>query len=141
MYKLKIFSISKTKEPWLIQSIEEYSRRFKPILSIEWIFAKDNPHLISSLSKEPSYIALDPNGKDFTSEEFSSWFIKQLQTEFSRLSLVIGGAEGLPSAILKGATAKISLSKLTFTHQLARLILIEQIYRALEIDKGSQYHK
>lgn len=137
MYKLKIFSIGKTKEAWLKEATYEYSKRLEPILSIEWILAKDDPQLISFLAKESSYIALDPKGKMFTSEEFSTWLIQQE----SRLSFVIGGAEGLPPQVAERAQAKISLSKLTFTHQLTRLILVEQIYRAFEIDKGSQYHK
>jgi 23S rRNA (pseudouridine1915-N3)-methyltransferase len=137
MYKLKIFSIGKTKEAWLKEAIEEYSKRLEPILSIQWILAKDDPQLLALLAKESSYIALDPKGKMFTSEEFSTWMLKQE----SRLNLVIGGAEGLPPQIADQAQAKISLSKLTFTHQLTRLILVEQIYRAFEIDKGSQYHK
>ncbi len=141
MYKLKIFSISKTKEPWLKDAIEEYSRRLQPILSIEWHLLKTDAQLSQLLSKEPSYVALDPTGKTFTSEDFSSWLVSTLFAESSRLSFVIGGAEGLPPEILNNALAKISLSKLTFTHQIARLILIEQIYRAFEIDKGSQYHK
>lgn len=140
MYKLKIFSIGKTKESWLKEAIEEYSNRLGAILSIQWILAKDDPQLISLLSEE-TYIALDPNGKMFTSEDFSTWLIKSLEARSSRLNFVIGGAEGLPPAISEGALAKISLSKLTFTHQLTRLILIEQIYRAFEIDKGTQYHK
>lgn len=141
MYKLKIFSIGKTKEPWLKQAIEEYSRRLGPILSIQWILAKDDPQLLTLLAKESSYIALDPNGKTFTSEDFSTWIIQTLEAESSRLSFVIGGAEGLPKEISKKAIALISLSKLTFTHQLTRLILIEQLYRAFEIEKGTQYHK
>ncbi len=140
MYKLKIFSIGKTKESWLKEAIEEYSKRLGTILSIQWILAKDDPQLISLLSEE-TYIALDPNGKMFTSEDFSTWLIKSLEAQSSRLSFVIGCADGLPPSIAQNALAKISLSKLTFTHQLTRLILIEQIYRAFEIDKGSQYHK
>lgn len=137
MYKLKIFSIGKTKEAWLKEALEEYSKRLELILSIQWILAKDDPQLMTLLEKEERYIALDPKGKMFTSEEFSSWLLQQS----SRISFVIGGAEGLPPQVAERAIAKISLSKLTFTHQLTRLILVEQIYRAFEIDKGTQYHK
>ena len=67
--------------------------------------------------------------------------MQTIASQGARLSFVIGGAEGLSKEVSEKALAKISLSKLTFTHQLTRLILIEQIYRAYEIDKGSQYHK
>jgi 23S rRNA (pseudouridine1915-N3)-methyltransferase len=141
MYKLKIFSIGKTKEAWLKEAIEEYSKRLEPILSIQWILAKDDSQLIALLAKETAYIALDPKGKMFTSEDFSTWLIQSLEAQDSRLNLVIGGAEGLPPPVAERALAKISLSKLTFTHQLTRLIMLEQIYRAFEIDRGSKYHK
>lgn len=139
MYKCKIFSIGKTKEAWLQQAIEEYSRRLRPILSIEWYIAKDNIHLESLLEKP--YIALDPRGTMHTSEEFSTWLTKSLESTGSRLNFVIGGADGLPSSTLNQAKEKVSFSKLTFTHQITRLILLEQLYRAFEIEKGTKYHK
>lgn len=123
------------------EALDEYSKRLEPILSIQWILAKDDSQLIALLSKESAYIALDPKGKMLTSEDFSTWLIHHFESGGSRLNFVIGGAEGLPASIAEGAEAKISLSKLTFTHQLTRLILLEQIYRAFEIDKGSKYHK
>ena len=141
MVKLKIFSIGRTKEPWLKQAIEEYSSRLQPILSIHWHLAKNESQLLQLISKESAYIALDPAGKTFTSEDFSTWLIRTVEAQHSRLSFVIGGAEGLPKEVSKKALETISLSKLTFTHQLTRLILLEQIYRAFEIDKGTQYHK
>jgi 23S rRNA (pseudouridine1915-N3)-methyltransferase len=141
MYKIKILSINKTKEPWLQQAIQEYSRRLRPILSIQWEHPKDNDQLDLLLSKEKSYIALDPQGESLTSEAFSGWLMKTLELEHCRLTFVIGGAEGLSQAVLQGAKKRLSLSKLTFTHQMARLLLVEQIYRATEIARGSSYHK
>lgn len=141
MYKLKIFSIGKTKEAWLKEALDEYSRRLSPILSIEWMLVKDDQQLEAHLQKESAFIALEPGGKMFTSEDFSTWLIQSFEAKGSRLNFVIGGAEGIPPEISERALAKISLSKMTFTHQLTRLILIEQIYRAFEIDKGTGYHK
>ncbi|MBS0628945.1 MAG: 23S rRNA (pseudouridine(1915)-N(3))-methyltransferase RlmH [Verrucomicrobia bacterium] len=141
MNKVKIFSIGKTKEAWLKEALDEYSKRLGPILSIEWILVKDNAQLEAVLVKEDPFIALEPTGKMFTSEDFSKWLIQSLEAKGSRLNFVIGGAQGIPPEISKRAFAKISLSKMTFTHQITRLILIEQIYRSFEIDKGSQYHK
>lgn len=141
MYRIKIFTIGKTKETWLKEALGEYCKRLAPILSIEWILLKDTEHLNASLIKEQSYIVLEPKGKMFGSEDFSKWLIESFEAEGSRLSFVIGGAEGIPAEISQRAIAKISLSKMTFTHQLTRLVLVEQIYRALEIHRGSQYHK
>ncbi|NGX39320.1 MAG: Ribosomal RNA large subunit methyltransferase H [Chlamydiae bacterium] len=141
MVKLKIFSIGKTKEPWLKLAIEEYTTRLRPILSIEWHLPKTDEQLVQLLTKEKTYYALDPSGKSFTSEEFSHWLFSEIDHGGSRMNLVIGGADGLPPSIRESAHLLISLSPLTFTHQITRLVLLEQIYRASEITKGSRYHK
>lgn len=141
MYRIKIFSIGKTKEPWLLEALAEYEKRLRSIMPIEWIFAKNNEQLRLFLEKEPPFIVLTPKGQEFPSEAFSDYLSVQLENCGSRLSFVIGGAEGIPSDIEEKAIGNLSLSKLTFTHQIARLILIEQLYRFTEIQKGSGYHK
>lgn len=140
MYKLKIISIGKTKEKWLNEAVDEYLKRLKPYVQIETLWAKDNHQLIDWCQKEDAFICLDPQGSLHSSESFSRFLIQQWEKEGARLTLVIGGAEGLPQ-ILKKKNQLISLSPLTFTHQMTRLILIEQIYRAIEIHRGSNYHK
>lgn len=140
MYHLKILSIGKTKEKWLDDAIGEYTKRLRPYLKIEMLWAKDNAQLIDWTRKESSYLCLDPKGKTFTSEKFSKFIIKEWEKGGSHLTMVIGGAEGLPSELQKNGLL-ISLSLLTFTHQITRLVLVEQIYRALEIHRGSAYHK
>ncbi len=140
MLKLKIISIGKTKEKWLEDAFQEYVKRLMPFVQVECQWAKDNVQLIEWAQKESFYICLDPHGHLFTSEEFSSFFMRKWEAGGSRLTLIIGGAEGLPSE-LKKQTNLISLSRLTFTHQITRLVLIEQIYRTIEIHKGTHYHK
>jgi 23S rRNA (pseudouridine1915-N3)-methyltransferase len=140
MLKLKILSVGKTKEKWLEDACDEYLKRLKPIVQIDFLWAKDTSQLIEWVKKEQSYICLDPAGRLMDSVELSHFFMSQWEKGGSRLTLIIGGAEGLPKEIKQNATL-ISLSPLTFTHQITRLVLIEQIYRATEIDKGTQYHK
>ncbi|MBA3722165.1 MAG: 23S rRNA (pseudouridine(1915)-N(3))-methyltransferase RlmH [Parachlamydiaceae bacterium] len=140
MLKLKILSIGKTKETWLEDALSEYVKRLKPNLIIEWVWVKDNAQLIEYADKEPLVICLDPAGQMYTSEQFASFLEQQWEKGGSRLTFVIGGAEGLPQQ-LKSNYALISLSPLTFTHQITRLVLIEQVYRTIEIKKGTQYHK
>jgi len=140
MYKVKIFSVGKTKERWLEEAIDLYIKRLKGKMTIEWLFAKDDAALLSQLNKERHFILLDENGKQHTSRQFSSMVIDELEKNGSRLNLVIGGAEGLPPS-LKEKGNLISLSKLTFTHQIARLTLVEQLYRALQIEQNTPYHK
>lgn len=140
MIKLKILSVGKTKEKWLEEAFSEYVKRLKPLLQIECLWSKDNFQLIDWAHKEPSIICLDPAGRLFSSEDFSAFLSQEIEKGGSRLAFVIGGADGLPSQ-LKQNYPLISLSPMTFTHQMTRLVLIEQIYRALEIQKGSNYHK
>lgn len=141
VYKIKILTARKHKEPWLEEGILEYTKRLKNSLVFEWVFAKDGSKLTELALKEPFYLALSPEGKEFTSEQFSKFLLNSLQTKGSRLTLVIGDVEGLSPEIIQKAESLISLSRLTMTHQLIRLVLVEQVYRALEISKNSSYHK
>lgn len=136
MFKVKVLTIGKCKEEWLSTALSEYEKRLKGRLTIEWLLAKDQKELIEWCNGE-SYIALDPKGEMLTSESLSEKIMKW----GLRLVFVIGGAEGLPAEVVKHAAFKWSLSKLIFTHQITRLILVEQLYRAMEIERGSQYHK
>ena len=140
MLKLKIVSIGKTKETWLNEAIDEYLKRLSPILQIEFVLLKNDDQLIDYLKNEPRILCLDAAGKSFTSEQFSTFIQQEFIQGKSRLAMVIGGAEGLPS-VLKSNHKTFSLSPMTMTHQIVRLFLVEQIYRAFEIAKGSKYHK
>lgn len=140
MLKLKILSVGKTKEQWLEDAFSEYLKRLQPYVQVECQWAKDTPQLIEWTQKETAFICLDPQGRQLTSEELSAFLMNQWEKNGSRLTLVIGGAEGLPE-VLRQQGVLISLSTLTLTHQITRLVVIEQIYRAIEIKRGSHYHK
>lgn len=148
----------KSSEPWLEDGVDMYEKRLRPSnVEVETTWHKDNAALMKGIetdrSKNHKVICLDPTGKQYTSEKFTEKVYQWLDEGGSRLSFVIGGAEGLPAELKYSSyssgnnsgnndvRALISLSVLTFTHQFARLLLIEQIYRATEIQKGSGYHK
>lgn len=141
MYKVTIYTVGKLKEAWLDSALEEYTKRLKNTMQIQWVLCKNTEQLDSLVSKEKRYLCLDPAGKLFTSEKFAKEIFKQLEVGGSKLVLVIGAAEGLSSSIKASASSVLSLSPLTFTHQLCRLVLLEQLYRASEIHKGTPYHK
>jgi 23S rRNA (pseudouridine1915-N3)-methyltransferase len=141
MIKIKIYSVGKTKEIWLQAALDLYETRLKPCISFEWILTKTNEQLKQFLEKEANFICLDSTGKQYSSEEFSAFFTKSIRETHSRLSFIIGDAKGIPISVKTKAKSLLSLSRLTFTHQITRLILMEQIYRAIEIEKGSSYHK
>lgn len=139
--KIKIYTIGKVKESWLTAALSEYHKRLKPHFDITWHVAKDDKGLQKGLELEKNFTALDPNGKELSSPEFSSFIYGALEYGGARLTLLIGGDEGLSPELKRRAASLISLSKMTFTHQMTRLILLEQLYRAAEIHRGSPYHK
>ena len=141
----------KTSEQWLEDACDMYLQRLKPSgIEIETIWHKNDAALVKCVSADydksaASVVLLDPTGKTHTSEKFADNIYRWLEEGGSRLVFVIGGADGLPPELKYGTTTQrpilLSLSLLTFTHQFARLVLIEQVYRASEIRKGSEYHK
>lgn len=147
---------SGTHDQWIQQACHMYTSRLQSSqieVVTEWHKSDDAllKGISGDISKGNSVVLLDPHGNMPTSEIFSQKMYHWLEQGGSRLVFVIGGAEGLPwelkSGIAQGADKKplplplLSLSKLTFTHQFARLLLVEQIYRASEIQRGSNYHK
>ena len=157
--KIKIYCIGKIKEQYLKDGINEYVRRISPYSAIEIIEVadskvKDNPNdsdvskakneegeRVLKLLKNDYLIGLDLNKPEFTSEEFAQFINKKFVEGGSNISFVIGGSYGLSDALKARCNSSISLSKLTFLHQMTRLILLEQIYRAFKILNNETYHK
>lgn len=141
MIKVKILTIGKHKHSWLESALEEYEKRLKPYMTIEWVLVKNDEQLLKLAHEAKNCICLDPKGVEMTSEAFALQIERLIHQKGAHLTFCIGGAEGLPSLLKNTALAVISLSKLTFTHQMTRLILLEQLYRSKEIFEGSGYHK
>lgn len=158
--KIKVYAIGKIKETYLKLGIEEYLTRIKPYSMIEIIEVKDeavsdNPNekeitkakdiegqrVIKLLKNNEYLIALDLNKKQFKSEEFATFIMQKLEENGSNISFVIGGSYGLSDELKKRSDYSISLSNMTFLHQMTRLILLEQIYRAFKILNKEVYHK
>ncbi len=139
-WDVKILSVGKTKEGWLKEALSIYEKRMRGTLSLHYQCVSSDQALRQQLTKERSPIFLDPQGILLTSEKFSEQLIKQISQGSGSVCFVIGGPEGLPKDLTEGNTCW-SLSPLTLTHQMVRLLLVEQVYRALEIFKGTSYHK
>jgi 23S rRNA (pseudouridine1915-N3)-methyltransferase len=153
--KLVFWSVGKAHEAFVKEGIELYTKRVTNYFPVEWSIIppskatqlpeadqkKAEGNAINQLLKEGDYlVALDERGTAFTSEGLSQ-FLQQRATErIKRLIFLIGGAYGLDKAVLEKAQFKWSLSLLTFPHQLVRLILAEQIYRACTILRNEKYH-
>ncbi|MFA6916648.1 MAG: 23S rRNA (pseudouridine(1915)-N(3))-methyltransferase RlmH [Parachlamydiales bacterium] len=138
--QITLYSVGKTKEQWLEEACAEYIKRLSPYVKFSAEWAKDDAQLIKITQKERLLLCLDPAGEQYTSEDFSALLMKKMEQGGARLGIVIGGPEGLP-AVLKTSNSLVSFSKMTFTHQCIRLLLLEQLYRAFEIARGSPYHK
>ena len=137
----KIIAIGKIKKKWIQEGIEMYLKRLPGLKIIE---IKDNnktkgEHSIKEIiSKNEILVTLNENGQSFTSKQLAA---KLLNSHNQNITFVIGGASGLPSSLNNSANWQLSLSPLTFPHEMARLLLIEQLYRAKNITQGGPYHK
>ncbi len=155
--KIKIIALGKIKEKFLKDGIGEFLKRLTPYATVEVVelapveIYDDNlitkaldeeGEKILSFIKEDSYvITLEIQGKQLSSEEFAEKINEITVDGVNELVFVIGSSCGLSSNVSKRADFKLSFSKMTFLHQFARLILIEQIYRAFKILKNEKYHK
>ena len=138
-----IFIVGKRNggEEWIAEGCAEYEKRLAPTMTLTTTFLKSDEELIKHAKAAKGIIlAMDEHGKQYTSIDFSKVVYKSFEEGGAHVNFIIGGFAGLPPEIKKSHQL-ISLSKMTWTHQMARLLLLEQIYRATEIHKGSGYHK
>lgn len=154
--KIKLLTIGKTDNAAIAQLIKTYEARLKHYIqfSIEIIpdlkntknFSeeiqkeKEGDLILSKISTTDPMVLLDENGTSFDSIEFSKFLQKQMNSGIKQLVFVIGGPYGFSEKIYKKSQGKISLSKMTFSHQMVRLFAIEQIYRGFTILKNEPYH-
>ena len=154
--KIKMIVVGKTHAKYLIQAEEEYLQRLKHYIKFEKVIVPDLKNsknltpiehnrregelIISKIEKNEEVVLLDDKGVEFTSIKFAQ-FINQKMIQSTRcLTFIIGGAYGFSDEVYTRANAKLSLSKMTFSHQMVRMIFKEQLYRAFTILKGEKYH-
>ena len=135
---IKIFTIGKTKESYFKRAIEEYLKRIKRFTKIEYEEVT-RESILKSLTQNNFIITLEIKGKQLSSEEFAE-LLKKKEIE-KPIAFYIGSEEGLPKEITAKANLGLSFSGMTFPHELARVMLFEQVYRALSINKNLPYHK
>lgn len=129
------------KEQYLRDACAEYQKRLSAFCKVELYEAKDDESLAAKIPSKGLRIALCVEGKQLSSEELAAKMDTAMQSGASDLTFVIGGSEGLPESTKALCDFRLSFSKMTFPHQLMRVILLEQIYRAFTILKGITYHK
>lgn len=150
---IKLITVGTIKEKYLKDAIDEYTKRIKKYTNIELIEVKDEGLVEESkaiileaekikkhLSPRDYIITMEIEGKQLTSEEFSEK-LNQIQIENSNIVFIIGGSYGLSDEIKQMSKLHLSFSKMTFPHQLFRVLLLEQIYRCYKILNNESYHK
>ena len=150
---IKIITVGKLKEKYLIDAVEEYKKRLSKYTKIEIIEVKDESsyeedknkekeaeNIIKYIGDKDFIITLEIDGKEISSVEFASK-IENIFNENSNITFIIGGSYGLSNRIKELSNYKLSFSKMTFPHQLFRVILLEQIYRTFKINNNESYHK
>ena len=157
MIKIKIICVGKIKENYLSLAIEEYLKRLASYAKVEVIELKDEKitskdseehikelegkKIIEKLDKNFYNIFLDVHGKELSSEELASYTQNLIDQGKGNLCFVIAGSLGFSKEALNRADFRLSFSKMTFTHQMIRVLLLEQIYRVFKINNNEVYHK
>ena len=154
--KIRILSPSKVRQSFILEGEQEYLKRLKREADIERVeievsvpsslpepdaMKREAEALLGRIRDDEMLIVLDERGRQMSSPELAALLDERMRGGQSKFCFVIGGAYGLDESVRKRASVVLSLSKLTFPYQLTRLILIEQLYRALSIIRGQPYHK
>jgi 23S rRNA (pseudouridine1915-N3)-methyltransferase len=154
--KLKLLAIGKTESPYLLEGLIDYESRIRRYIPLEiteipglknasnltkseWK-GKESTKILQQLNPSDIVILLDEKGKEMTSMEFSSFLNQKFSSGSKNLVFVIGGPYGFDESVKKMAQSILSLSKMTFSHQMVRLFFLEQLYRALTILRNEAYH-
>ena len=154
--KLKLLVVGKTNKDYVQKGLDDYFSRLQHYISLdmqvipqlkntknlsfEEIISKEGELILKEIQSYDHVVLLDERGDRFTSKQFADFIEKKRQTSIKRLTFVVGGAYGFSNQVNKAAHETISLSNMTFSHQLVRLIFAEQIYRAMTILNGEPYH-
>lgn len=157
--RITIVCAGKLKEKYLSQGIAEFQKRLTPFCSLEireiheekmpaepsaaekaQVLAREGERLLRQVPQGSYLFVLDVAGRELSSEEFSAQLDALALQGKSAITFLIGGAFGLSEAVRAAADCRLSFSRLTFTHQMVRLLLVEQIYRAFKISRGEKYH-
>lgn len=158
MLHINVICVGKAKEPFFKDAINEYSKRLGKYCNFSITELQDKPlpnklnssiknqiidfesdQIINKISRSSYNIVLDSHGEQFTSEDFAN-FINTLQQNYSEITFIIGGSLGLSDNLKNLSNKKISFSKMTFPHQLIRVFLLEQVFRAFKINNNEKYH-
>ena len=157
---IQIVAVGKLKEKYLVQGIAEYAKRIGPYAKLdivevpdeqapetmsaaeeERVKAKEGERILSKIKPDSHVVAMAIDGQMWTSDQLSDHLNKLATYGQSNVTFIIGGSNGLSEEVLRRADTKLSFGRITYPHQLIRLVLVEQVYRAFKIMRGEPYHR
>lgn len=157
---IQLVCVGKLKEKYLVQGIAEYSKRLAPYVKfqvsevpdeqapekmseaeLEQVKDREGERILGHIKQDAHVVALAIDGQLWSSEDLAAQIDRLATYGTSNVAFVIGGSNGLSEAVLRRANSKLSFGRMTLPHQLMRLVLVEQIYRAVKINRGEPYHK
>jgi len=136
----RVVAVGRLRDAGVRAACDDYLARLKHYARVEEREAKDEARLLEALSEESRLVVLSQRGEQWTSEQLAAWTARW-EMDGRDVAFAIGGAEGVPEPVLGRAERVWSLSRLTFPHELARLLVYEQLYRAYTIRRGEPYHR
>lgn len=145
--RIRLVFLGRTRNPQLRALVADYRERlsrFTPVELVEWKTTDGGPWVLAEArgkKEKTPIVLLDAAGREFTSEELARWLGRQMNSGQKELIFLLGGAEGFPEETKKGATSLLSLSRMTLPHELARVVLLEQLYRAFALLREHPYPK
>lgn len=137
---MKIAWIGKSKEPAIATLTDEYLKRISRYCSVEGVMLRDEDGLLAKFGKAVTLVLMDSRGQELSSEQFARFLRDHQDRNPLPLVFAVGGADGFSDVARSAAQQVISLGKMTLAHELARVVLLEQVYRAFTILKGHPYH-
>jgi 23S rRNA (pseudouridine1915-N3)-methyltransferase len=138
--KLVVLAVGKLRDKHLTALCDDYGARIRRHLPLEVVEVEDDAALARRWPAEGEVIALEPGGESWTTERFAKQLEDRMTYGTRTLTFAIGGADGLPAPLVRRAKLRLSLSAMTLPHRLARLMLLEQLYRILTIIRDEPYH-
>lgn len=153
---IKLIVVGKNEQKYLKEALDIYIKRLTHYINFELVVLPDVKNaknmsvselkdkeaelILKHSAKADKVVLLDEKGKEYSSVEFSKYIEKQMNASLKTLAFVVGGAFGFSDKVYSQANEKLSISKMTFSHQMIRLLFVEQLYRAFTIIKGEPYH-
>ncbi|HPD98340.1 MAG TPA: 23S rRNA (pseudouridine(1915)-N(3))-methyltransferase RlmH [Synergistales bacterium] len=152
--KILVLSVGKPKNPLFIKQVEDYRQRVSVRLPCKWdvvressgrkpqniILLEEGNALLKKVGERDYFVLLDESGRTMTSVRFSEWLFRRISETPGKTVMAVGGAFGVSAEVRERANETMSLSPMTLTHEMSLLFLFEQIYRAVTIEKGGNYH-